>query len=500
MEQVKILIQKSFRIGKIDDHMFGSFVEHMGSVVYNGIFEPDHPTADKDGFRGDVLTQVRNLGLSVIRYPGGNYTSGYNWEDTIGPVDKRPNKLDPAWRQIEPNTFGLDEFMNWARQVGADPIMTVNLGTRGVQDAINLIEYTNFSQGTYYSDMRRKNGRQAPYKIKTWCLGNELDGEWQVARKTAQEYGRLAAEAGKAMKSVDPDIKLVAVGSSAPHLASYPAWDLDVLKETYDIADYISLHHYINQNGDDLPDYLARAADVEQQITTVIAACDYVKAVKRSTKTMMLSFDEWNVHKTPDKIYQEWTTGSPYDWCRYNMPDALVFGSILLTLLRHADRIKIACQSLLVNTIPLILTEKGGKAWPNPTYWIYQQASLHGRGTVMLSQIVAPTYHTERYGDVLSVDHLAILNESEATATIFLINRVDHRLDTEISLDGFKSQLKSVIQQEMHHPDLTVTNTGPDSIALKIEAVRQQPNISGNVVFCELQPYSWTMLQVQLEK
>ncbi len=496
MNKVKIQIQRDFQIGEIDRQMFGSFVEHMGSVVHNGIYEPGHPASDSSGIRRDVFDLVDDLKLSVIRYPGGNYSSNYDWEVTVGPVEKRPATIDLAWRQIEPNTFGFDEFMRWISELGVDPIMTVNLGTKGIQDAVNLIEYTNFSKGTKYSDLRRTHGKELPYGIKTWCLGNELDGQWQIARKTAEEYGRLAAEAGKAMKIVDPEIKLVAVGSSATHLDSYPDWDLQVLKETYEVADYISLHHYINQNGDDLNTYLARANDVEEQIVTIIAACDYVKSLKRSKKTMMLSFDEWNIHRAPEVEYEPWTSGSPIDWCRFNMLDTLVFGTMLITLLRHADRIKIACQSLLINTIPLILTEKGGDAWPNPTYWILQQASKYGRGTALSTVISSPEYLTEKYGKVPAVDHIAVLGESGKEITVFLVNRSSEVMDTEIQVDGFIAPPCEASHTELHHPDLEAKNTGKKDINLKPEKSILNPKITGNKIECYMQPYSWNMVRL----
>lgn len=499
MSKVKIQIQHDFQIGAIDKQMFGSFVEHMGSVVHNGIFEPGHPTADNAGFRRDVFDLVDDLKLSVIRYPGGNYSSNYDWEDSVGPVENRPSKIDLAWRQIEPNTCGFNEVMEWLSALGAEPIMTVNLGTKGIQDAINLIEYTNFPKGTKYSDLRRQHGREFPYGIKTWCLGNELDGQWQIARKTAKEYGRLAAETGKAMKIVDPDIKLVAVGSSATHLDSYPDWDLQVLKETYEIADYISLHHYINQNSDDLPTYLARAKDVDDQIVTILAACDYVQSLKRSKKKMMLSFDEWNIHRTPDIVYEPWKTGSPLDWCRFDMADSLVFGSMFITLLRHADRIKIACQSLLVNTIPLILTEKGGDAWPNPTYWIMQQISKYGRGTALLTFISSPEYSTEKYGQVLCVDHIAVLGDSGKEITIFLINRSPDEQDTEIQVGGFVQSVSEVTHTEMHNTDLHAVNTGKNDIKLRIQPAIRSPQVSDDTIHCFLEPYSWNTVKIVLE-
>lgn len=495
MSKARMIVSKDFTVGETDERLFGSFVEHMGSVVYNGIYEPDHPSADEDGFRTDVLELVRELGLNVVRYPGGNFTSGYRWEDGIGPKALRQPKLDVAWKQIEPNTFGLDEFMRWTRKVGADPIMTVNLGTAGIEDAKNIVDYCNFPQGSKWSNLRRAHGVEEPYGIKIWCLGNELDGEWQIARKTADEYGRLAAETAKVMKWVDPSIELVAVGSSARHLSSYPEWDRTVLTHTYEHVEYLSLHNYIAKKEHDTPSYLAMPLDMEKQIKEIIAACDYVKAQKRSSKTMMLSFDEWNVWRAPDIEYIPWQTGYPFDWVKFHMEDALVFGSAMLTLLKHADRIKIACQSLLVNTIPMILTEKNGKAWRNPTYYPFAHVSRYGRGRVLQTILDSPKYDTAVYTDVPVVDAVAVHHEAEDQLTVFAVNRGEEPV--ELSVDARDFQSLSVLEHiVLNHERLDAVNSAEHPLEISPRTSRFT-TVDEGLITARLEPYSWNVIRLQ---
>jgi alpha-N-arabinofuranosidase len=493
MKNAQLIVSKDFKIGKINDRLFGSFIEHMGSVIYNGIFEPGHPKADVNGFRTDVLDLAKELQLSVIRYPGGNFTSGYNWEDSIGPQEIRPTKLNLAWRAMEPNTFGLNEFIEWAKQIEAAPIMTINLGTRGIDEARNIVEYCNFRQGSFWSDLRRSYGQTEPYGIKIWCLGNELDGEWQIARKTPDEYGRLACEAAKVMKLIDPQIELVAVGSSARHMPTFPEWDQTVLMHTYDQVDYLSLHAYIDKKGDDTATYLARPIEMEEQIKDVIATCDYVKAKLRSHKTMGLSFDEWNVHRNPDIEYTPWQIGSPFDWCCFTMEDALVFGGMVLSLLRNAGRIQIACQSLLVNTIPLILTEKNGKAWRNATFYPFFHASKFGRGEVLNHVINTPQYDTNQYNDVPAIDSVSVYNEEKGELTVFAINRSDEPIELKIDIRDFK-RYKVKEHIVLKNDNLAASNTAQAPFEI-YPVTSENTTVIGGYSQSLLDKYSWNVIR-----
>lgn len=514
MKMAKIILSKEFKVGKTDDRLFGSFVEHMGSTVYNGIFDPEHENADENGFRTDVLDLVKKLNLSVIRYPGGNFVSGFNWEDSIGPVEKRPVRLDLSWKAVEPNTFGLNEFMNWMQKIPSEPIMTVNLGTRGIDPARNLLEYCNFSSGSFYSDLRRSHGVDKPYGIKIWCLGNEMDGSWQIGAKTASEYGRIAHETGKVMKLLDPDIELVAAGSSTIRMKGYPDWDKEVLMHTYDVADYISLHHYIDrcssftEIGDgpfldtdkkiylNTQEYLARTIYVEQQIKDIIAICDYVQALKRSKKTMYLSFDEWNVvaaKKHPGPEYKNWKTGYPIDCGAHTMEDALAFASMMLAIIRRADRIKIACQSLLVNTGPLIVAKKDGIAWANTIFYPFMHISLYGRGIVLNCLTDAPEYETKEFGPVPVLDSLAVYNEEKGELSVFTVNRNSEALYLHIDLRDF-GKVNVLEHITMHHKNLNAVNTenAPFEVTPHMENATK---VDGGHAESMLSPYSWNVIR-----
>jgi len=206
MRNVDVRLHRDFAIGTTHPRLFGSFIEHLGRCIYGGIFEPGHPAADAKGFRQDVMKLVRELSPTVMRYPGGNFVSGYNWEDGVGPVEQRPARLDLAWFSTETNHFGTNEFMDWCKAANVEAMMAVNLGTRGGDAARNLVEYCNHAGGTYWSDLRKSHGWPQPHNVKFWCLGNEMDGPWQMEHKTATEYGRIAAEAAKMMKWVDPSL------------------------------------------------------------------------------------------------------------------------------------------------------------------------------------------------------------------------------------------------------------------------------------------------------
>ncbi len=462
MLTAKLTLHPDFQIGAIDPRLYGSFVEHLGRAVYGGIYEPGHPTADAQGFRQDVLEMVRELRVPIVRYPGGNFVSGYNWEDGVGPVEQRPRTLELAWRVIETNRVGTDEFADWARKAGTEVMMAVNLGTRGVEAARSLVEYCNHPGGTRLSDLRARNGHPEPHKFKTWCLGNEMDGPWQIGHRTAEEYGRLACETAKVMKWVDPGIELVACGSSVSGMPTFPAWEAAVLEHTYEHVEYISLHTYYGNRDGNLGNYLARSMDMDQFIQSVAATCDHVKARKRSRKTMLLSFDEWNVwyhSNAADAAMAPWQVAPPQLEDIYTFEDALLVGLMLITLLRHADRVRMACLAQLVNVIAPIMTVDGGAAWRQTIFYPYLHASLYGRGTSLDLHVQSPSYDNKEFGAVPLLDAVATRDEEGETVTVFAVNRSQ---DGPLSLDGDLRSLPGYRVREhivLENGDVKATNT-----------------------------------------
>lgn len=465
-----MILEKDYRIGKIDDRLYGSFIEHLGRAIYGGIYEPGHPTADENGFREDVADLVRELKVPVVRYPGGNFVSGYNWEDGIGPKEERPRRLELAWRTIETNEVGVNEFADWAKKVNTEVMMAINLGSRGIDAARNIIEYCNHPGGTYWSDLRRSHGYEEPHNFKLWCLGNEMDGPWQIGAKTAYEYGRLAMEAAKVMRQVDPSIELVACGSSHRGMPTFAEWEATVLDLTYDYVDYISLHTYYGNRDNDTPNFLARSLDMDEFIHSVIAICDYVKAKKRSKKTIHLSFDEWNVwfhSNEADRQIEPWSVAPPQLEDVYTMEDALLVGSMLMSLMRRADRVKIGCLAQLVNVIAPIMTETGGAAWRQTIFYPFLHASIYGRGTALLPIVKSDKYDSKDFTDVPYLDAIAVLSDSEDEITIFAVNRdLEQSMDFECELRGFTG---FAIQEHivLEHEDLKAVNTAanPNNVA-----------------------------------
>ena len=500
--KAKMIVNNSFKVDKVDPRMYGSFVEHLGRCVYEGIYEPDHKTANEFGFRKDVISLVKELNTSFIRYPGGNFVSGYNWEDGIGPKESRPKRLDLAWKTMETNEVGIHEFANWAKEVNAEINMAVNLGTRGIEEARNVLEYCNHSGGTYWSDLRRKNGAEDPFNIKTWCLGNEMDGPWQMGAKTAEEYGRIAAEAAKMMKWTDESIELVACGSSFSEMPTFASWEATVLEHTYEHVDYLSLHVYYGNRTNDLKSYLAKSLNMDNFIKSVVAICDYMKAKKRSKKKLHLAFDEWNIWyhslEEEEKIKKEtpWQFAPPLLEDVYNFEDALVVGCCLITLLKNCDRVKIACLAQLVNVIAPIMTEKGGDAWKQTTFYPFMHAANYGHGTVLTPVIDVPSYSCEEFEDVPYVESVAVHNEEKDEVVIFAVNRnIDEAVELDIDLQGF--EIKGINAfSELSGYDVKTTNTKSSRTVTPSD---KSAIVSSNTVTAELEPLSWNMIRVSVK-
>lgn len=493
--KAKLTFSRSFPVGDVDPRIYGSFIEHLGRAVYGGIYEPTHPAADDMGFRRDVLELVRKLGVPIVRYPGGNFVSGYRWEDGTGPRELRPRRAELAWQTIETNQIGIDEFQEWARRANSEVMMAVNLGTRGPDEARELLEYCNFKSGTYQSDRRIKNGFKEPFGIKTWCLGNEMDGPWQMGAKTADEYGRTACETAKLMKWIDPSIELVVCGSSSSGMPTFGKWEATVLDHTYENVDFLSLHSYYGNRDNNTQNYLACSLDMDRFISSVVSICDYVKACKRSKKTMMLSFDEWNVwfhSNEADKKIAPWQIAPPQLEDIYNMEDALVVGCLLITLLKHADRVKMACLAQLVNVIAPIMTQNNGVAWMQTTFFPFMDASLHGRGKVLSPALDVPKYEST-YGDAPYVETVGVYNEEKEEFTVFAVNR-SLTEDVEMDIDlrdfpGFAAKDYHILTAS----GMKVTNTAehpwevlPMSLPL--------PAMDGGIAKPVLPPHSWNVL------
>lgn len=500
MKKAKIILDKAFKISEVDKRIYGSFIEHLGRAVYGGIYQPEHSSADENGFRTDVIELVKELNVPVIRYPGGNFVSNFFWEDSVGPLEERKARMELAWRSLEPNTFGLGEFEKWTKKIGADMMMAVNLGTRGTADACNLLEYCNHSGGTKYSDLRIKHGIKEPYNIKLWCLGNEMDGEWQLGKKTMHEYGRIAQETGKAMRLIDPSIELVSCGSSFMDMPTFPQWEATTLEYDYDYVDYISLHQYYGNLNQDSSDYLAKSDDMDTFIKTVIAACDFVKAKKRSKKTINLSFDEWNVWFHSKDEEEDITQNHPWQIApslledHYTFEDALMVGLMMITLLKHADRVKIACLAQLVNVIAPVMTEKDGRAWRQTIYYPFMHASKYGRGTVLQPLVDSPKHLTLEHGEVTDLVSVSVWNEENEEVSVFVVNRnlkedIIMTIDMR-SLEGYRVEEHIVLANE----DLKATNSAEREKVFPISMQLSQITESTEIV---LKKASWNVIRMK---
>ena len=496
MKKSKITVSKDYKISKIDERIFGSFIEHLGRAVYGGIYEPGHPEADEKGFRKDVLKLIKDINVPIVRYPGGNFVSGYNWEDGVGPVEQRPRRLELAWHTTEPNTFGTNEFMDWCKEADTKCMMAVNLGTRGIDAARNIVEYCNHEKGTYYSDLRRSHGVEKPHGIKLWCLGNEMDGPWQMGHKTAYEYGRIASEASKIMKWVDNSIETVLCGSSNIGMNTFGEWEATSLDQAYNDIDYVSLHQYFGDSHGDTANALAVTVDLEKYIKTVVCICDYIKGKKRSKHNVNLSFDEWNVwyHSNGAK-FEKWSEAPHILEDVYNFEDALVVGLALITFLRNSDRVKVACLAQLVNVIAPIMTENGGKAWAQTIYYPYMHASKYGRGYALNTLLETTKHDTKDFTDVTDIDSIAVWDDEGEKLTVFAVNRdLSENNVLTINLKDFEGYVP-VEHIEMAGFGLQDVNTAlsgsvkPTSQAMS-GVYESMPEIS-------LKPLSWNVIRFE---
>ncbi len=508
MKKAKLVVNKDFIISQVDKRIFSTFIESIGDIVYGDIYNPDHPEADEQGFRKDVLQLMRELNSSAIRYPGGNFVSGYHWMDGIGPREKRPARFEKAWKMIETNHMGIDEYTDWVKKAGSEPIMAVNLGTGTPEEASYEIEYTNMEGGTYYSDLRKEYGHEKPHGIKMWCLGNEMDGSWQMGEKTADEYGRIAYEAAKQMRIVDPDIELIACGSCANDKThpSYPDWDRIVLEHCYENVDYLSLHRYYSYDPESVKgtmfpaqftpeDLPCISSDMSDFIDTICAAADFVKGRKYSNKTINICFDEWGV------ISSRTAKAEGLDWCeraedegsrtfRMNMIDAVLFGSILITFINKSDRVKIACQSIVISS--MIAAAPNGGSYKQTTFYPFQHAATYAKGVALRPVLESPLQKTNGYGEQPFIQTACVYDEKAGIATVFAVNlslRESVELDCELQFNSVK--LASHIQMYDTQPMAVNTFDNPERV------IPKEVKVSTNNVI--LPPLSWNVLRYEVK-
>jgi alpha-L-arabinofuranosidase len=505
----RVVAQGTRYVSEMDRRLLGAFLEHLGRAIYTGVYEPGSKLADGSGFRTDVLREVKELGVPIMRYPGGNFVSGYNWLDGVGPKAKRPTVLEKAWNSLETNQFGTNEFVEWCRLVGTEPLLASNLGTGTAEQAAQYVEYCNVEKGTRWSDLRREHGYEGPHNVRYWCLGNEMDGPWQMGHMTASEYGRKARDAARQIRYVDPSVQLIACGSSNTIMPTYLVWDREVLEECYDMVDGLSLHNYYGNtpalSGNDTGRYLAMNLDMERQIQEIAAVCDYVRGIKKSPKRLWLSFDEWNVwYRARGGTFANGQRQFAPHLLEevYNLEDALLVGGFLNTLLRQSERVRVGCLAQIVNVIAP-LTTNATSVLRHTIYYPYAWALKYARGRVLALRVEGDTYPIKAAGlrpdfarddKVPYVDVSATLDPATGQLAVFMLNR-DLEGEREVVLEGRDFTPTRVLASEtLTGADLKASNSF-DKPALVAPRPLEAPRVGAAMTF-KLPPRSYSVAHV----
>ncbi len=502
-----ILNQARYR-SDLDRRILGSFLEHLGRAVYTGVYDPGNKLSDEKGFRKDVIAEVRDLGVPLIRYPGGNFVSGYNWLNGVGPKDQRPTVLERAWNSIETNQFGTNEFMEWCKLVQAEPLLGFNLGTGSAEMAAALVEYCNIEKGTKWSDLRRQHGYPQPHNVKYFCMGNEMDGPWQMGHMTSREYGRKARDSARQIRVVDPSTKLIACGSSNTILDTYLVWDREVLEECYDQVDGISLHNYYGDTpeltGNDSSRFLAMNLDMERQIHEISAVCDYVQGVHKSPTRLWLSFDEWMSGIARGGLFTDGQkTFAPHLLEEvYNLEDALLVGGFLNTLLRQSDHVRVACLAQIVNVIAPLVTN-ADKVLRQSIYYPFAWALKYAHGRVLDVQIESETYAIKAAGlradfarndEVPFLDVVATMDQQNGQVSLFMLNR-DLTGERELVVEWRDpAPVKVLACETLTGPDLKAFNTFEDP--LRVSPRKFDAPVAGAKMTFKLPARSYTVAQI----
>ncbi len=466
MNHIQIDVDRS--LGPINRNIFGGFAEHLGRCIYGGIYDPGSPLSDANGLRTDVLDALRRLRIPVIRYPGGNFVSGYRWRDGVGPVEERVARTDLAWGALEPNTFGTNEFITFCRKIGAEPYIAVNCGDGDMREARDWVEYCNGTRNTALANLRRQHGFEEPHRVKYWGIGNEVDGPWQIGFKTPEEYARAFTEFGKAMRWVDPEIKLLASAVSL--------WEGDfveraqlLIEQAGDLIDYMALHWYVDNHANDYDTYMTTSELIEERLSSyegLIRALRLDNAIKRP---IYIAVDEWNVwYRTHPAFGNELNNLEEI----YNLEDALVVGMHLNAFIRHSQTVQMANIAQIVNVIAPIFTSPDGLFLQT----IFYPFELYSRMAGPIALDVdwrGDTFSAGAYTGVRSLDVSATFDPERQQVALFVVNRCDTEpLETTIRLtEGcFSGEAKVSV---VNGPDIKAENSfaAPDVVGVREESV-----------------------------
>lgn len=477
-------------LGRLERNVFGGFAEHLGRCIYGGLYDPNSPHADASGLRTDVLDALKRLNMPVMRYPGGNFVSGYRWRDGVGPKAERPARTELAWHDVEPNTFGTNEFVDFCRRLGTEPYLVVNAGDGDMREARDWLEYCNGTQDTALVKLRRAHGYEAPHGVRYWGIGNEVDGPWQIGYKTPEEYARTYTEFAKVMKWTDPSVKLVASGISAWDASAVERVKL-LMEHAAAHIDYLAIHWYVGNDAqrgyrdDDFASYMALSERIEDMLVATEGVLRAMSRALRLGREVAIAVDEWNVwYRTGNEEKLEEV---------YNLEDALMTGIQLNALIRHARSVKMANLAQVVNVIAPILTRPDGLVLQS-IFYPFELYSRFARGVALDVYWAGDTFSTPEHTGLRVLDVAATLDDSAKELAVFVVNRSLEAREATLSLGTRASGAKAFV---VNGPDIKATNTfeAPDRVGVRETGLE----VDGDTLTYTFEPHSVTVLSVALE-
>ena len=459
MKASKLYLNRNFIIDRVDRRLFSSFLEN-GEMVDKLMWDPSHPSANADGMRQDTIDLLKQLGIPMLRV-SGNHNSAYDWKDGIGPREQRQPRFDPAWSRVDHNMVGLDEYDKWAREIGAEIVPGVNLGTGTPNDARDMIEYTNHKGGSRYSNLRIAHGHKEPYNYKLWCLGNELDGHWQMGFQPVDLYPLKAEQAARMMKAIDPEAKMVVVGSSNSGMPTFIEWEYKTLMQAPELFDYVAIHTYYGNHDDDCADFLSQTIDLDLFIRGVAGVCEAAESKLRLDKKFYISVDEWNVsrHPTYNFPFHTYNEERLPVFPPYSMLDVLMVAMQLMTMINHCDRVKVACLSLITS---LVWARTSYDVLKTACFYPFQLMNAMSDGYALQQTLETEHYASKYYASVPLVETASVLGDN-GDVTIFAVSRsTAEAVELEILPGGFGEGMRVISHIEIQNEDPNAINSIED--------------------------------------